>query len=107
MKKPIIIMIMLTVCVFGFVPLALTQDDQEKESDQESQEYEMVRGRIVFVDREKNEIVVRINGTDEIKVIRVKADIPKNVRVGKHVKIKLKKGTNQAEYVKKIRHAGE
>lgn len=107
MKKATIIAVILTICIFGFVPLALAQNAREEESEQSSQEYDMVRGRVVSIDSKKNEIVIKEDLTQENRVIIAGEQIPSNIKIGTHVKIKLKKGTNEAFYVKRIRHAAE
>ncbi len=126
-KKNIIIIMILSACIFGFgsfvfaqeqveptigggEKIAPTIDEEDKvteTTDQTDQEYEMLRGRLASIDRKKNQVVIWIDVTGQERIIVAKKELPKNLKIGLHIKAKVKKGTNEADYVKKIHHAGE
>lgn len=125
-KKLIVIIAVLAGCIFSLGSLVSAQekaeptveenkiapeiDEEDKvdqTTDQAEEGYEWVRGRLAGIDRKANQVIIRIDGTGQERLIVSKKELPANLKIGLHTKAKVKKGTNEAEYVKKIHHAGE
>lgn len=114
MKKTMIILLT-TVSLFGFTHLIFSQEQVFPENPRDyggyvspedtsdtREQFELIRGRIISIDKEKNEIVIEEDQTHAQKTIEVHAGRIQYLNIGDHVRIRLKPGENKAENVKKL-----
>lgn len=65
-------------------------------------EFELIRGRIISIDDEKNEIVIDQDQTHDKRTISVSAERLAYFKITDHVKVLVKPGENKAEYIHKV-----
>lgn len=96
----------------GFSGLTFSQDevsapdysDEITHSDirEAENDFEFIRGRIVSIDEERNEIVIDQDQTHAKRTIAVSAERISQFNIADHVKVRVKPGGNEAEYIHKI-----
>ncbi len=80
------------------------QDYNEQPSGNDTQDnINFIRGRIISIDKDKNEIVVEEDIPHNQRAIEVTSERIASFRVGDHVKIWLEPGENKAKNIQKIR----
>ena len=110
--KKIMIILLTIISLFGFTNLIFSQEEVNPKDDSEyvsegntedaQEKFELIRGRIISIDKEKNEIVVDEDQTHVQKTIEVPAERIQYLQIDDHVKIRVKPGDNKAEEIHKI-----
>lgn len=101
MKKITVILVaLLLICVMS--PLSFAQTSQGIGVKKAAVNTEIIRGKIISINTEKNEIVVKENKTGTEKTIVVGPTIISSLKVDEDVKVTLKAGSNVVEKAKKI-----
>jgi hypothetical protein len=105
MKKiTVILVVLLLICAMS--TLSFAQTSQAKGAKKAEVSTEVVRGKIISIDKTKNEIVVKENKTGTEKTIAVDPKLISSLKANEEVRVTLKAGSNIAEKVKKItKHA--
>ncbi len=102
MKKIRVIVVYL-IAFICFATLSFAGGTKGTPSNTTKHKAEIIIGKIVSVDPVKNEIVIKEDKTGIDKTIQVRPKTISSLKIGEHVKAKLKPQDNKAESVKIIR----
>jgi len=104
-KKSIVIAVLL-IALVGFTTIGLAATAKGAAALKPAKiSGELIQGKIVSIDKTKNEIVVKDDKTGVERTIAAKSKIIASLKVGEEVKVTLKGGSNTAEKVKIITSA--
>jgi len=92
--KKITIMLVSLIFLCNLLMFGFAQEEQ--------QTTEVIKGKIISIDTDKNEIVIKVSGTEEEKTIIVDPQQIAALKTDEEVKVTLVSGTNTAESVKKV-----
>lgn len=112
--KKVAFILLTTICLLSFTVLGLAQYEQEEQqqgpdktiyTDENGQQFQSIKGRIIAIDREKNEILLQEDITHNKTVISVPQERMQDLKLGNHVRMRVKVGTNIAIKIVKVRIA--
>ena len=102
MRRAILVAITI-ISLAGFAALGFAQEAKGKSSKAAKAGIEVIKGKIVSIYPDKNEIVIKDNNTEVAKTVVVDAKEISSLKVGEELKIKLRAGSNVADSIKKIK----
>lgn len=109
--KKIISIALAILSISGFTILSFAQQVEENtmdysekvsSNDTEQDKFELIRGRIVSIDEQNNQIVIEEDQTHLQRTITVNPELTQHLRLDDHVKIRVKPGENKAENIQEI-----
>jgi len=102
MKKTIAVVVAL-LFLLGLTNFTFAQEKKHKVTKATQENVEIIRGKVVSVDRTNRQIIVRDNKTQANRAVVVSEKVITVVKIGDEVKIKVKVGSAHAESVKIVK----
>jgi hypothetical protein len=111
MNKKMIVLLA-TVFLLGFTNLIFSQEQVRTDTSGDDNEYvsgegvsdnqgqiELIRGRVISIDQQKNQIVIDQDITHVHRTIELASEDMQYVTIGEHVKVRVRSGENKAESI--------